>query len=595
MIRPLFSLLFTLAFALAAQAELVVRNPVAGFGGKFVPDHFNLLSIEVQNTGSQPFEGRISLDDGGHSSGGVPYVQQIFVSPGATRWVQFCPFVTSYQRWSISWSDAAGHEYSMRLMRGDDSMPSGAPVTVIFNSPDAPHSQQARLPSFMENLFPVSVTATDGLYAAALDHVPRWDAPRRQAFRDWVYRGGIVHLLQGVDGKHPEFSDELAPLNIAGERGVFGAGQIVKHTQTRESITAGMLGAEPQLLADAGGYTEVSPALTRLLADITKPDIPWGFIYLLTVVYVALIGPGFYLQRKRDYRVMLGALGVTVVVFAWLFTVVGRRGYGERQILQSVGYAESLGGNRHIATQWMHAFATSSDHYQFQYPGSGHAYASLASSGTVKATVRSGADAAFFADIPLFSGRPFIHSGVLTGDDTTVEVTGWETKQSESKSNWDNGRFQSLRIRPNANFPKSVELMAVVHRDRIYTLALEGQEWVSESSANTREVNSWFSEKPFNEGSYYGGGRYENQGEANGEARLKSRLGQCGPVLIAQLIGAKAYTRQRITVPDLDPDTARLFIYARTPAGFVAPAKGFQFGGGYILYSQTLRKPSQQP
>lgn len=582
MIRPLFALLLSYALTHFAGAELVVRNPVVGFGGSFVPDRFNLLSIEVQNTGAQPFEGRISL-----AEGGVPYQQALFVSPGASRWVQFYPFVSNFQgsqRWAISWADAKGHGDSMELLRGDTAMPTGAPATVIFNAPDAPQSQQSRLRSFMENLFPPSVTATDGLHAAVLDHVPRWDAPRRQAFRDWVHRGGVVHLLHGVDGKHPEFSDELAPLNTAG---FLGAGRIVKHEQTRESITPQMLGAERQLLSDAGGYTEVSSEVSRQLAEVTKPNIPWAFIYLLTVVYVVLIGPVFYLQRKRDYRVMLAAFAVTVVLFAWLFTVVGRRGYGEKQILHSVGYAESLGGNRHATTQWMHAFATSSDRYQFQFPGSGNAYASLASSGTVKANVRNGADAAFQADIPLFSGRPFIHSGTLIGDDTTVEITEWKTLAR--KSSYEDGRLESFRIKPNANFPKRVELMAIQHRERIYLMTLSGDEWVAESPTNSSELHSWFSNRHLRNNNYYGRG---SEAQLTGEPRLKSLLGGYGSLFIARLTGARAYTRQRLTVPDLDVDSVRLFITARTPQGFVAPAKDFQFGGGYILYSQTLRNPA---
>ena len=582
MIRPLFSLLFSLAFALAARAELVVRNPVAGFSGSFVPDRFNLFSVEVQNTGAQPFEGGISLDDGG-----VPYQQSLFISPGATRWVQFYPFVTSHQgtqHWKISWADAKGRGDSMELLRGDKTMPVAAPATVIFNSPDAPQSQQSGLPSFMENLFPPSTTATDGLHAAVLDHVPRWDAPRRQAFRDWVHRGGIVHLLHGVNGKHPEFSDELAALNTPG---FLGAGRVVMHEQPRASITRQMLGSEPQLISDNNQHTDIPSALGRLLPEITKPNIPWGFIYLLTVLYVVLIGPVYYMQRKRDYRVMLAAFAVTVVLFAWLFTVVGRRGYGEKQILHSVGYAESLGGNRHAATQWMHAFATSSDRYQFQFPGNGNAYASLTDSGTVKASVSNGADAAFQADIPLFSGRPFIHSGTLIGDDTTVEITDWKTLTKKAGS--DNGKLGSFRIKPNANFPKIIARMTVQHRDRLYDMERDGDEWHTENQSNSSELHAWFSDKQFNE---YSGYYDRSEEHLTGEARLDSRLIQCGPLFMAKLLGAKAYTRQRITKPDLDADSVRLFIYARTPQGFVVPAKDFQYGGGYILYSQTLRNPA---
>ena len=586
MIRLLFSLLFSLAFALSARGELIVRNPLAGFAGAFVPERFNLVSVEVQNVGAQPFEGVMALDDGGYGGGRVPFEQPVFVSPGATRWVQFYPYVTTgYQRWELSWRDKAGKGDSMPL-RSEDNMKSSGPVTVIFDSPDSPRGQQSRLRPFLENLFPPSVVGTEGLYGAVLDHVPRWDALRRQAFRDWVYRGGVVHLLPGLDGKYPEFADELAALNTTTPKAVFGAGRIVQHKETRAVITEANLERDPQLLSDGSGYMQdASGIVVNKLSDITRPNIPWGLIYLLTVVYVVLIGPVFFLQRKRDYRVMLGAFLGMVLLFAWLFTVVGRRGYGEKQIVHSVGYAESLGGTRYVATQWMHAFATSSDSYRFAFPGPGHAYAALASSGTVRARVRSGADAALEADIPLFSGRPFIHSGTLTGDDTSVAVKEWKTRPTGGT---DAGRLETFRLKPNADFPKAVEWMSVLYRGRVYKMTLTNGEWAAEGSHFSTELNASFADKKIE---YNNWGRYSEEPQAGTtEQRLKARLNNAGWLMMAKLTGANAYTRQRVTQSDLDADTAQLFIYARTPASFSVPGEKFQFGGGTILYKQTLHK-----
>ncbi len=589
MIRPLLSLLLFLTFVLSAPGELLVREPVLGFGGVFLPDRFNLVSVEVQNTGAQPFEGRISLEDDGRG-GAVPYEQPLFLSPGASRWVQFYPFVSGYQRWSLTWKDKDGHGDSVPL-RSDENVKIGAPVTVIFNGPDSPRSQQSRLRPFLENLFPPAVAVTEGLHGVVLDHVPRWDALRRQAFRDWVYRGGLLHLLPGVDGKYPDFTDELAPLNISTEKGTFGAGRIIRHAQTRSEFEERMLESDPALLSDGKGHMQgVSDLIVNRLSDITRPNIPWGLIYLLTVVYVVLIGPVFYLQRKRDYRVMLAAFAVTVALFAWLFTAVGRRGYGEKQIVHSVGFAESLGGDRHVATQWMHAFATSSDRYRFQFPGSGNAYAALASSGTVKARVMNGADAAMEADIPLFSGRPFVHSGVLTGDDTSVEIVEWKTRTGQSPNDIESGRLESFRIKPNAKFPKAVESMVVLYRDRVYTMTATDGMWVAESPSASKELAASFSEKQLEHVGYYRGYNEEDV-LAVPELRLNKRLGDLDNLFTGQLTGAVAYTRQRITKPAMDADTARLFVYTRTPETFVVPGKNFQFGGGYILYAQTLRRP----
>jgi hypothetical protein len=589
MIRPLFSLLILLAVALGARAELVVRNPLAGFGGTFVPERFNIVSVEVQNTGGKPWEGSISLFGGDYGGGGVPYEQSLFLSPGASRWVQFYPFITGYQRWQISWQDTSGRGDSMRLMRDDDSIKNAGPVTAIFTAPDSPRSDQSRLRPFLENLFPPAVTGTEGLHAAVLDHVPRWDAPRRQAFRDWVYRGGLVHLLKGLDGNYPEFSEELAPLNISGERGFFGAGRIIRHDLTRTTVSEKSLESDPQLLTDGGGNeSDPSGTISSLLADITKPNIPWPLIYFLTVVYVVLIGPVFYMQRKRDYRMMLAAFAITVALFAWLFTVVGRRGYGEKQLIHSLAIAESLGGNRHTVTQWNYAFATSSGRYRFQYPGSGNAYHALSRSGTVRASVRNGADAAMEADIPLFSGRSFTHGGVLVGDDTSVEIKKWVTDESAKD------RLATFIIKPNANFPSSIHSMELVYQKRVYNMSLHDGEWVADGPMISKELDAWFSGRE----SHYYGGYYGQSGvsaELTGQARIDTLLHPIRPLLMAQLTGAKALMRQRIAYPMPDKDSAQLFIYAHTPASLAVPAKDFAFGGGYVLYSQTLRKPSQTP
>ncbi len=586
--RALLSLLFSLALVLSAHAELVVRNPVAGFGGGFVPERFNLLSVEVVNTGAQPFEGVIALDDGGFRGSPVKTEQPLFVSPGSTRWVQFYPYVTGYQRWEISWADKQGRGDSMSIMRDEDSVRSGAPVTVVFNSPDSPVTQQTRLRPFVESLFPPSVTATPGLHAAVMDHVPRWDAARRQAFRDWVFRGGTVHLIKGVDGKHPEFEGELAPLNVQGENGVFGAGKIIRHDHTRQTIQEQHLGEQPKLLSDgAGNMSDLSGLMVNRLSDITRPNIPWPLIYLLTVVYVVLIGPVFYRQRKRDYRVLLGAFVGTVALFAWLFTVVGRRGYGENQILHSVGYAESLGGNRHLVTQWMHAFATSSDSYRFQYPGSGHAYATLTNSDTVKARVTAGAEAALDADIPLFSARAFVHGGPLAMDDTSVEIVEWKNL-SLSKSD----RLESLRIKPNPNFPKRVHAMYAVHKDQVYFMSLMGSDWVAKNSGGSKNLDSFLDGKHFE---YYGRYYGDNlDAKMPREVRVERRLSDIGQLFTAVLSGSKLASRQRISFPAQDANTVRLFTYARISETMPTPAdaKVFKSGGGYILYSQTLHNPS---
>jgi hypothetical protein len=193
------------------------------------------------------------------------------------------------------------------------------------------------------------------------------------------------------------------------------------------------------------------------------------------------------------------------------------------------------------------------------------------------------------ADIPLFSGRSFVHSGSLTGDDISVEVTKWDNHRRQSQSDYEADRLESFRIKPNANFPKDIEWMAVFHKGRFYTMQPEGPEWVAARMSESTDRDGFFGNNDNDHFNRYG---YDSSPGLVGEARLKARLAGVGKRFVAQMVGAKAFGRQRITVPEDDVNTARLFIYARTPQAFAVPAKDFQFGGGYTLYSQTLHKPT---
>jgi hypothetical protein len=92
-------------------------------------------------------------------------------------------------------------------------------------------------------------------------------------------------------------------------------------------------------------------------------------IYILAVVYLLIIGPGFRKYRNLDYRLVLGGLVVVVLAFTGIFGYVGRRGYGESQVFHGAGIWRSLGGGRYDTTQWISAFATEGALYQLTFGG----------------------------------------------------------------------------------------------------------------------------------------------------------------------------------------------------------------------------------
>ncbi len=561
--------LFTASPVLAA---LEVGKPVWGFNGTMVREMFNPVSVEIRNGGPKAFDGEIVLR--GESA---PSAQQIFIAPGGSRVVQFFPYIQdSYIKFSLAWKDERESEVEL------DDVKVGAPAVIILADLDGPSIRNAKMRVFPENLFPPTVAATGALAAVVLDHAPRWDPPRREAFVDWVRSGGMVHLVRGINDELPQFTEELAVLNSTSERTTLGDGIVLRHVARLADVSEDWLKTKgfpaPEIHTDGkGNLYDFDSSLFAKLSAVTRPNIAWGQIYLLTAIYIALIGPVFYLLRKRDYRLLLLGFLLTVAGFAWIFTIVGRRGYGEKQIYHSIAIAHSLGGARWDVEQWIHAFATSGNTYRFQHPGGSHLYAAPSKNETVRGRITTGKDAHFDADIPLFSSRPFLHSGVLTGDDCSVEVEAWENVSAGDAG------LKILRLKPGAGFPQKPLRVIAQSGNNFYTMELKQNAWTANQSSPIAR-STFFSEEHNN---FANSGHYGNDApEAAGR-----HLREMAAMLIARFENAGEVFKNYI--PRRPPAAAhiRLFIYTEVPAGFRLAGDQFQSGIGYVLYVQDISKP----
>ena len=587
--RPGFLPFLVVLFLLAAKsyAALDVGKQLWGFDGKVLPNSFTIMSVEIVNRGAQPFDGDLVLRD---LSSGAPVKQAVFLAPGTSRWVQFHPYVGGYvPGWKLSWNDGRGREEDM----GQPN--TGAPATVLLADPDAPGMRAARMRLFAENLFPTTVSATDGLGAVVLDHQPRWDAPRREAFLDWVRRGGTVHLLPGVDGAAVQFSDDFSPLNVTGgaDGQHVGAGLVVRHPITRAEMTEVWLkdhGFAPVEMREdgQGNMNDRDGFILHKLAAITRPNIKWGLIYLLTVAYVILIGPVFYVLRKKNYRVLLGGFIATVALFAWVFTVIGRRGYGEKQTYHSVSIARSLGAGRFDVHEWVHAFATVGDIYKFAHGDGSQLYATGFEGDTVRGEIREGKESLIAADIPLFSSRPFLHRGVMKADDPALKVVEWK-------------EYDIVRLLAKGAMPTPMEVFRVSVAPefckRVFTVVLEyngnyaslvpvpgGFEFAGGEHFKTAE--DFCGNNRYN---YYGG-RYSGSYYGDME-NVISELRGLHPFLISLANGENSYSKKYLTQPARSADHARLFLYAEAPPGFAMKNDRFESGTSLVLYVADIFKP----
>lgn len=586
---PLALIAFLLLLCGRLPAAIQVGSPVWGFDGKVLPDTFNVVSVEISNPSAKPFEGDFVLDDapglGPRSS--APYKQHIFLAPGTARWIQFYPYVGEYTPpWRLSWQ---GTEQGTEHGSADLGQPaSGPPATILLADPDSPGSRNARMRLYPEGLFPPTVSATDGLHAVVLDHQPRWEAPRREAFLDWVRRGGTLHLLPGLDGAQPQFTGDLSALNVQGERGGVGSGQVIRHRVGRSEITEQFLKdagfPPPEIVNNQGQIHDVNGFLFRRLASITKPDISWNLIYLLTGLYVILIGPVFYILRRRDYRVLLAGFLVTVATFAWLFTVVGRRGYGEKQIYHSLSIAHSLGGGRFDVQEWVHAFATSGDAYRFEHSAGGQLYAALGEGETVRGEIIVGKDSRFDADIPLFSSRPFLHRGVEKTDAAAFSVQKWEDAGSAPQGQ--HRQFGTIRIKSDPSVRK-LAIVALLERRGNYSelvMTEDGFELAREGSPIP--AAEFFGKHQFYDYQHgWAGGPYGDK------SALIAQLRGLYPAFISRANNEPAYFRKRLNQRRPADDRARLFVYAEAPPEFGVKSDRFQSGTRLVLYVQDIFKP----
>ena len=579
---PFLALL--ILFAVKSHAALDVGKPLWGFDGKVPHSSFALLSVEVVNRGAKAFEGDIGLSGGGN---GAPLKQSVFLAPGTSRMVQFHPYIGNYAPdWKLSWND--GRERDADLGQPE----TGAPATVLLADPDAPGMRAVRMRLFAENLFPTTVGATDGLGAIVLDHQPHWDAPRREAFLDWLRRGGTVHLLPGADGAAVQFTDDFAPLNItdAGKQKRIGAGLVVKQETTRAEITEQWLkehGFAPRELRNdgKGNIYDVDSFVFRKLAAITRPNINWTLIYLLTVAYVILIGPVFYLQRKRNYRLLLGGFLVTVGLFAWAFTVIGRRGYGEKQIYHSIAIARPLGEGRFDVQEWIHAFATTGDNYRFTHGDAVHLYGTASDGDTVRGEIHEGKGSQFAADIPLFSSRPFLHRGVMKAEDPALKVEAWDRASFDSDPSKGNGPMTGLRISAAPDFRKRVFIAALEYKGRYSELALTPAGFELPNSSAMKSAEDYFGkDRYYDYGGYYGS--YSGDAEA-----VVRELRALHPFFISLANGEPAHFRKYLTRSVQDENRARLFLYAEAPPGFAMKNERFESGHSLVLYVADIFKP----
>jgi len=571
-------LLLTVALwpGLARGGALVVGEPQWGFDGRVVPGRVNLLSVAVTNTGREPIYTVLRLHRGFHSGGrlGAPLERRCDLSPGSSRWVQFFPYVHGAQdAWTLELAD--GTQIGLK------GPTLGPPGRVFLRDPAEP-LVAARLPVLPDNLFPPTVSATDGLHSVALDHDPQWEPARRQAFLDWLRRGGELHLLHDLRGRYPVFSDLLAPLNAPLDRYRVGAGLVVRHPLRRSEVTSDYLvkaGFAPPALRenDEGQLHSPDGDLLSALTEASRPRHSWALIYLTVLAYVGAIGiyHFFYARKQADWRRTMALFGATVVACSLLLGFIGKRGQGEAAAVNSIAYARHLGGDQFDVTQWQNVFVTSGALYTLSHAAPLNIYSTCQSEETVAGLIRNGKKGGFVVDIPLFSSRAFLHRGKLQGHRIELTIREWES----------GARLRRLVLEPGEGFPTEAPLIYAVYRNHVYRVGIKNG--LLTASANAAPLDRFLGLREIELRDPWS----KAPAQWDDPAQFRSRTGfgaLVRPIIAHALGGTRQWALQTTVTPD---DRVQLFVVAKSPAGFRLEGRRLGERRGYTVYHLHLFEP----
>ena len=504
-VRPLLLILVLLLGTKVVHAQqnqqVRVIDVVWGFDGRVVTGQFIPLSILIDNLSDQPIEAsaRLRRVTGMVNEVGGRSMQPVFVGPNSRRWIQFYPYIadrmatwyldlqTEERTFTFDAMDQPRSVFDREKVEGEaqQSLPA-----VILD----PQGVSTRSPTTIKHMpaeiFPPYATATNGLYALFLDHVPDWETPRQEAMLSWLKSGGRLHLLLDSNHQSLKFSGMLAPLNDPFPEFSVGSGTVTRHDVQRDGLTiqivtpvvTPMALQQPDSLDNANFNQSAvnlqsSESVTTVnddeifswLRDLTQPDHSWLLIFLLSLCYVALIFPGCWIlskQRTLHFLVTYGAIAGLAVVFSMIFLIIGRRGYGESTSLHSLCVARAEDDTHWSALQYNMLFVTNGDRYTIQEKDTQTLMASGASDERVDALITSGNTASFVSQIPPFSSQSMICRRRLTVDSWDLSVK--EIVQSGEE-------LTTLLMTFNDKFPVGNDVRYfVLHGRSIHTASVNG-------------------------------------------------------------------------------------------------------------------------
>jgi hypothetical protein len=482
----------------AAQApsddlEISVPETVWGFDGKAVKETFTPLSILVQNPGPRIASGTMRLDrQMPLDSVKEPPIEIPFdVPPFEERWVQIAPYIVDeFTPWQLTWGKKPSQTVEIPQPRLGD-----VAVVLMVNPNDRPRSTGV-LRRFRSNLFPASVTATDGLETVFLNSIPDLQGARLQSFLDWLHRGGHIVLLHGDDQKYPTFPSALAALNDPADVFHVGSGEV-----RRLALDASDVNEKQLRLTSRPDRRDVTQresavkfndpyktyngrypwsrdrAVLEKLEGVSRFHRRWWVIYPLALLYLLAVFPGSYAiaHTPQGVRRFYIAYFAIAIAFSWAFKTLGGVGGGDRNRIRSATIAHQLSPGVFDCSQWCSMAAVDGGRYTLTHEGSGRCYAHNEEFETPHGLITAGAGAKYELEIPVASTRTVVTRMRATASPVTVQLQSMDFV--ERKLNSCKVAFAGLPNEP-------IEAFAC-HRELIFRLQKNGDAWTSDRRRST--------------------------------------------------------------------------------------------------------------
>jgi len=469
------------------ELEVSVGETLWGFDGKAVVDTFTPLSILVQNTGPKNATGTFRLQRGlPLETSREPAIDIPFdIPPFEERWIQAAPYIVDdYIPWQLSWGPREKQKVELPQARVGDA------AVILLVNPNDRARPSGVVRRFRSNLFPATITATDGLRAVLLNSVPDMQGARLQTFLEWLHRGGRVILLHGDDRQFPRFPSTLAALNNPEETFTVGSGQVrrlpveasdIDEAQLRRAISPERpqsLKASTAVFRDPNRtYNGRIPwsrdrALLENLETVSRFHRRWWLIYPLALLYLLAVFPGTFAvaRSRKGVKGFYVAYFATAVTFSWAFKTLGGVGGGEKNRIRSATIAQQLSPGVFDCSQWSSLAAVNGGWFTISHEGSGRLYTPCEDFETPHGQITFGAEARYEVDIPVASTRSAVSR--FRANSQAVNAHFRSTAFTDGKLAGCAVEFEGLPAEPIA--------ACVCHREAILKLQKSGDVWMSD-------------------------------------------------------------------------------------------------------------------